>query len=71
MIKVKQIYSKRDKKKFFKFLIDMYKHNEYAVPNLYMDEFGEFNPKINDAFRFADCKMFGTAAPTIKRGLNS
>ena len=58
MIKVKQIYSKRDKKKFFKFLIDMYKHNEYAVPNLYMDEFGEFNPKINDAFRFADCKMF-------------
>lgn len=58
MITVKEISSKRDKKKFFKFLIDLYKGNEYAVPNLYVDEFGEFDPKINDAFRFADCKMF-------------
>lgn len=58
MITVKQIYSKRDKKKFFKFLIDLYKGNEYAVPNLYSDEFAEFDPKINDAFRFCDCKMF-------------
>ncbi|MDE6597611.1 MAG: hypothetical protein K2K60_03120 [Clostridia bacterium] len=58
MIEVKQIHSKRDKKKFFKFLIDLYKGNKYAVPNLYMDEFAEFDPKINDAFRFADCKMF-------------
>lgn len=23
-----------------------------------MDEFGEFDPKVNDAFRFADCRMF-------------
>lgn len=58
MIEVKEIYSKRDKKKFFKFLIDLYKGNKYAVPNLYMDEFAEFDPKVNDAFRFADCKMF-------------
>ena len=58
MITVKQISSKRDKKKFFKFLIDLYKGNEFAVPNLYIDEFGEFDPKVNDAFRFADCKMF-------------
>lgn len=58
MITVKQISSKRDKKKFFKFLIDLYKDNEYACPNLYMDEFAEFDPAVNDAFRFADCKMF-------------
>lgn len=58
MIEVKQIWSKKDKKKFFKFLIDLYKDNPYAVPNLYADEFGEFDPEINDAFRFADCKMF-------------
>ncbi len=60
MIKVKQISldSKKDKKKFFKFLIDLYKGNPYACPNLYMDEFAEFDPKVNDAFRFADCKMF-------------
>ena len=58
MIKIKQVTSKRDKKKFFKFHIDLYKGNKYAVPNLYMDEFAEFDPKTNDAFRFADCKMF-------------
>ncbi len=58
MIEVKQISSKRDKKKFFKFLIDLYKGNPYACPNLYMDEFAEFDPETNDAFRFADCKMF-------------
>ncbi len=58
MIEVKQISSKKDKKKFFKFLIDLYKGNPYAVPNLYSDEFAEFDPSVNDAFRFADCKMF-------------
>ena len=58
MIEVKQISSKRDKKKFFKFLIDLYKGNKYAVPNLYADEFAEFDPEVNDAFRFCDCKMF-------------
>lgn len=49
MIKVKQISldSKKDKKKFFKFLIDLYKGNPYACPNLYMDEFAEFDPKVN------------------------
>ena len=58
MIEVKQISSKRDKKKFFKFLIDLYKGNKYAVPNLYADEFAEFDPEVNDAFRFCECKMF-------------
>ncbi len=58
MITVKQISSRRDKKKFFKFFIDLYRGNKYACPNLYMDEFAEFDPEINDAFRFADCKMF-------------
>jgi hypothetical protein len=58
MIEVKQISSKKDKKKFFKFLIDLYKGNPYAAPNLYADEFAEFDPAVNDAFRFADCKMF-------------
>lgn len=58
MIEVKQISSKRDKKKFFKFLIDLYRGNAHAMPNLYADEFAEFDPEVNDAFRFADCKMF-------------
>lgn len=58
MIEIKQVSSKKDQKKFFKFLIDLYKGNPYAAPNLYDDEFAEFDPNVNDAFRFADCKMF-------------
>lgn len=58
MITVREISSKKDKKKFFKFLVDLYKGNPYAAPNLYADEFAEFSPKTNDAFRFCDCKMF-------------
>ncbi|MGN1103768.1 MAG: hypothetical protein ACI4QI_02715 [Candidatus Coproplasma sp.] len=58
MIEVKEISSKRDKKKFFKFIFDLYKGNSHACPNLYADEFAEFDPEVNDAFRFAECKMF-------------
>lgn len=60
MIEIKEIPldSKHRKKKFFKFIFDLYKDNEYYAPNLYADEMGEFSPKINDAFRFAECRMF-------------
>ena len=54
MIKVVQVSGKRDKKKFFKFLIDLYRGNPYAAPTLYADELAEFDPNVNDAFRFAD-----------------
>lgn len=52
------INSAKQKKKFFKFLIDLYKGNPYAAPNLYSDEMDEFNPEVNDAFRFCECRMF-------------
>lgn len=60
MIKVKEISldSKRDKKKFFKFMIDLYAGNKHSSPNMYMDEMTEFDPKINDAFRFCEGRMF-------------
>ncbi|MBD5132096.1 MAG: GNAT family N-acetyltransferase [Clostridiales bacterium] len=58
MITVKEISSKRDKKRFFKFVIDLYKNNPHACCNLYSEEFDEFDPEVNDAFRFADCRMF-------------
>lgn len=79
MITVKEISTKRDKKKFFKFVIDLYKDSPHACCNLYADEFAEFDPKINDAFRFADCKMFlaykdgkiaGRIAAIWHRGVN-
>lgn len=58
MIEIRQISSKKDKKKFFKFVCDLYKDVPQAAPNLFLDEFAEFDPETNDAFRFADCKMF-------------
>ncbi|MDE7082420.1 MAG: N-acetyltransferase [Clostridia bacterium] len=60
MIEVKEISlnDAKGKKKFFKFVVDLYKGNPYACPNLYADEFAEFDPQVNDAFRFADCKMY-------------
>ncbi|MGN0823584.1 MAG: hypothetical protein ACI4MB_00790 [Candidatus Coproplasma sp.] len=58
MIEVKEIHSKREQKKFFKFQRTLYGKNPHAYCNLYMDEFAEFDPEVNDAFRFAECKMF-------------
>ena len=57
-VKEIDIRSSKQKKKFFKFLIDLYKGNPHAAPNLYSDEMGEFNTEINDAFRFCECRMF-------------
>ncbi len=57
-VTIKEISTKREKKQFFKFLIDLYRGNPYAAPSLYEDEFAEFNPDINDAFRFCECRMF-------------
>lgn len=57
-ITVREIFSKRDKKKFFKFYVDLYKDNPYAAPSLYDDEMAEFDPTINDAFRFCECRMW-------------
>ena len=55
---VKEIFAKKDKKKFFRFVIDLYAGNTHASPNFYFDEMPEFDPKQNDAFRFCECKMF-------------
>lgn len=52
------IRSKKQKKRFFRFLIDLYKKNPHVAPNLYADEMGEFDPEVNDAFRFCECRMF-------------
>lgn len=78
-IEVRQVKTKRDKKKFFKFVQDLYRKSPHACCNLYADEYAEFDPEINDAFRFADCKMFlafkdgkvaGRIAAIWHRGVN-
>lgn len=39
-------------------MIDLYAGNKHSSPNMYADEMAEFDPKINDAFRFCECRMF-------------
>ena len=57
-IQVREISSLRDKKRFFRFYVEMYRNHPHAAPNLYSDELAEFDPEVNDAFRFCKCKMF-------------
>jgi hypothetical protein len=36
----------------------LYKGNEFVVPALIADEDDEFNPEVNDAYRYAETKLF-------------
>ena len=58
MITVKEVKTKKEKKAFFKFPLDLYKGNKYVVPALISDEEDEFNPEVNDAYRYAEAKLF-------------
>ena len=71
--------SKRDKRRFFKFPVELYKDCPYFVPSLYMDEKSEFDPKQNGAFAYAECKMWlaerdgkvvGRAAGVLNKAYN-
>ena len=52
MITVKEVTTKKDRKAFFRFPLDLYKGNKYVVPALIKDEEDEFNPEVNDAYRY-------------------
>ncbi len=58
MITVKEVETKKERKQFFRFPIELYKGNEYVVPPLISDEEDEFNPEKNGAFEYCQCKMF-------------
>ena len=71
--------SKKDKRRFFKFPVELYKDCPYFVPSLYMDEKSEFDPKQNGAFAYAECKMWlaerdgkvvGRAAGVLNKAYN-
>ena len=53
MLVVREINSKRDQKRFFKFPVRLYKDCPYFVPSLYVDEQSEFDPNQNGAFAYA------------------
>lgn len=58
MITVKEVTTKRQRKQFFRFPIDLYKGVANSCPSLISDEEDEFDPQTNGAFYYADCKMF-------------
>lgn len=79
MLVVREITSKKDKHKFFKFHVELYKDCPYCVPALYVDEKSEFNPEENGAFAYAECKMWlaerdgkvvGRAAGVLNKAYN-
>jgi hypothetical protein len=57
-IQIVEAASKKQKKAFFQFPIDLYKDAPYYVPALMMDELEIFDPKRNPAYEEADTKLF-------------
>jgi len=45
MIEIVKVETKKQQKEFVNFPINLYKDNQYYVPNLYMDEINMFGPK--------------------------
>lgn len=58
MVTVKPISAKSDIKKFIEFNYQLYKGNEYAVPELYMDLMNMFTPSKNVAMDFCEMQLF-------------
>ncbi len=79
MLVVKEIITKKDKRRFYKFPVQLYRDCPYFVPALYVDESSEFDPKQNGAFAYAECKMWlaerdgkvvGRAAGVLNKAYN-
>lgn len=57
-VQVIEVKTSRDLNRFIEFNYDLYKNHPYAVPELYMDLKGMFNPKKNPALRFCEAQPF-------------
>lgn len=58
MIQVKEVTSKKERKRFIQFQNDLYKGNKEYVPTLMMDEMANLDPKKNPAFEYCDMRFF-------------
>lgn len=58
MIEIKEIFTKRDKKKFTDFPNKLYKDNKYYVPAFFGDELNMLDPKTNPAYQYCETKLF-------------
>ena len=57
-IEIRQVETKKDLDRFIKFNYDLYKGNQYAVPDLAFDLKNTFNPKKNPGCEFSDMQLF-------------
>jgi GNAT superfamily N-acetyltransferase len=57
-VTIKKVESKNDLKKFIRFNYEMYKDNQYSVPDLYSDMVNTFSKEKNAAFEFCDANYF-------------
>lgn len=58
MVQIIEVLTKKDRKRFFRFPVELYKDNEFFVPNLIADEMDTFNPSKNPAFAYSECRLW-------------
>ena len=58
MVEIKKVENKSELKKFIRFNYELYKGNEYAVPDLMEDLLDTFSPKSNPALEFCEADYF-------------
>ena len=59
-VTIKKVETKSELKKFIRFNYELYKDNEYSVPDLLEDMYDTFDRKKNAAFEFCDADYFLT-----------
>lgn len=57
-VEIKPVETRLERVKFFRFNYELYKDNQYAVPDLLEDGLDTFNPKKNAAFEFCEAQQF-------------
>ncbi|MDO4949556.1 MAG: N-acetyltransferase [Bacteroidales bacterium] len=57
-VTIQKVASKSDLRKFIRFNYELYKHNDYSVPDLYIDMVRVFDRKKNPAFEFCEADYF-------------
>jgi len=58
MVEIKEVITRKDRRRFFGFPNRLYKDCRYYVPLLTADEQTTFNPKVNGAFQYASAKLW-------------
>ncbi|MCD6322001.1 MAG: hypothetical protein J7L77_03135, partial [Clostridiales bacterium] len=58
MLKIVEVANNRDLRKFVKFVNDLYKGNEFFVPDLIMDEVNTLRKDKNPAYDFSEAVFY-------------